>query len=45
MIGTQQMNEIRQDMFQAGVRNTAPTSGKYDANILYVHRLRPILVV
>ena len=33
--GTQQMNELRQDMFQAGVREKAPVEGNYDHNILY----------
>ena len=34
MVGTQQMNELRQDMFQAGVRPNAPVEGNYDHNIL-----------
>lgn len=35
LIGTQQMNEIRQDMFRAGIRNSQPVDGNYDHNILY----------
>ena len=34
-IGTQQMNELRQDMFQAGVRTHQPVDGTYDHRILY----------
>jgi hypothetical protein len=35
LIGTQQMNEIRQDMFRAGIRKSQPVEGNYDHNILY----------
>ena len=34
-IGTQQMNELRQDMFQAGIRTHQPVDGTYDHRILY----------
>eukprot|EP01043_Picozoa_sp_COSAG02_P052495 COSAG02_NODE_5665_length_4144_cov_1.456366_2_plen_101_part_00 len=35
LVGTQQMNEIRQDMFRAGIRNSRPVDGSYDHKILY----------